>query len=200
VSDFLQFVFSIEQAHFSASLLVFIGMLAMQMAGVLGDVSGIEVGSAESEFQSSVGKGAPLFVLLMPFLAIFGCSGIVISWVVRNTSPMHLILQISLSTFLAWSLALFCARQLGSLVAAWLPGVESYHVNKHSLVGQQGKVISATMESNHVSRFTVSHATAGHLTLKGRLSSCQSEVQHDSLVVITEYDKHSDIFLCESVD
>jgi len=199
MEEFISFIGQYENLLFTVSLMVFAGLLCLQLFGLAGDVLGGEIGldSASGDIDGgSGGAKLSLICLLMPFFASFGLLGLLSNWLIPTIADVGVgvkaIISVVVSGLLSWEFARKVAGYLGTL----LPPVESYGLSHAKLSGCIGKVVSETMNVDKTARISVTDHRGTTYTLRGQLLEGHGEISHGEPIRVIEHDANSDMCFC----
>ncbi len=148
VSEF-EFLLVWENCLFSISLVLFFGILLLQVIGI-GD-SWIDGLGLDFDFLGGGVKIGVLSFFIMPFLGVFAVSGMTATHLMRE----HALINPASTRFcLGLLVAIVCSVQISmwvhKLATRFFRDVESHGFEEESLVGRCGKVIAASDNKNSV--------------------------------------------------
>jgi len=200
-----------ENMLFTASLFVFLGLLALMSTGLGGDGGdvGVDAGVDGGDVGGDVGGdadpasvsdgGYPIMCFLMPFFGFFGILGVLSNSVLPGFLDVPVLqkagISIALSGIISWQVSGKIARAIARVV----PSVKSYGLSTVDLAGSIGSVIGAKMDSETFVRFSATDENDNIHTLQGQMLAGHGEVLHGGVVKIVKHDAASDVCFCVPV-
>ena len=192
MADFFAFFSQSENLHFTGSLIIFVGLMALLMLGFVGD--GIDVDLDLDVADAS--PGFPLICFLLPFFGFFGSLGLVSNWLLTDaldaTGFQKTVIASLISAVVSYQLSIKFAR----LVANLLPSVESYGLSNTDVAGCLAEILGEKMDSSKTVRISVTDSLDNMHTLRGQLVTGYDDVEHGGIVRIIKHDEESDICFC----
>jgi hypothetical protein len=204
MSEFFEHFVQFENVLFSTSLLIFAGLLGLQLLGLFGDavVDGFDgnpnLTAGDVDGAADAAK-FPLVFMLMPFFLSFGLLGLLSNWMLPRFLHIGtgyiMLISVGASGLFSWEFSKLVAGSIGQL----LPSVESYGLSGADLTGCLGKVVSARLGQQEPARISVTDARGGNYTLQGQLIEGHPEVSRGELIRVVGHDASSNVCFCEPV-
>jgi hypothetical protein len=213
MAEFLELFVQPENMLFTASLFVFFGLMGLMSMGLGGDGgdagvdAGVDVGvdvgdvgdvdvTVDADSGNASDGGYPIMCFLMPFFGFFGILGVLSNSVLPGFLDVPVLqkagISIALSGIISWQVSGKIARS----IASFLPSVKSYGLSTVDLAGSLGSVIGEKMDSNTITRISVTDSRDNIYKLRGQMLAGHAEVLHGGMVKIVKHDAASDICFC----
>jgi hypothetical protein len=199
--EFLEVFAQSENLHFTGSLMIFVGLMALLMLGFVGD--GVDV-DFELELDMDVDvadtmAGYPLICFLLPFFGFFGSLGLVSNWLLTDALDVTVTQKTVISTLLSAAVSYQLSNRFARLVGKLLPAVESYGLSNTDVAGCLAEILGEKMDSSKTVRISVTDTLDNMHTLRGQLMTGYDDVEHGGIVRIIKHDEESDICFCVPV-
>lgn len=200
--ELFQMLTASENLLFLTSLLVFCGLLSLQLMGFIADGVGGDLFDLDMDVDvdGDVGMGDlahfPVITLLMLFSGSFGILGILSNLLLDDFFDLGIGSRVVVSILLSGVISMAVSRVTARTVGSWLPTVETHGIDGTDLNGCVATVISETMTTEILGRISVTDKKAGNYKLRGQLLEGHSDVANGGLVVVVRHDQNSDICFC----
>ena len=177
-----------ENILFTISLVLFLGILALQVIG-LGD-SWIDGLGLDFDFLGGGAKVGVLSFFIMPFLGVFGMSGMTANYLMQenalvNSASSRFCLSLIVAIVISVQLSLWVHK----LASRFLRDVESHAFDEELLVGSCGKVIAVPENNNNTAVISVAGPSFGSGKISVLLDETIAEVKPGDELQILSFDK-----------
>lgn len=203
MADFFGLFIQPENMLFTASLLVFVGLLAMLMLGFGLDGGDLDVDldinetGSDGRRSDDAGSGYPLICFLLPFLGCFGILGVLSNWLLTDALNVTVTQKAIISSLISGVVSYQLSGRLARMIASALPSVESYGLSNTDLTGCLAEVLGEKMDSSKTVRIAVTDTLNNMHTLRGQLVDGYDDVEHGGIVRVIKHDEEADICFCE---
>jgi hypothetical protein len=195
MADFFVVFLQSENLHFTGSLMIFVGLMALLMLGFVGD--GIDVDLDLDVADASA--GFPLICFLLPFFGFFGLLGLVSNWLLTDVLDVTVTQKTVISSLISGVVSYQLSIRFSRLVGKLLPAVESYGLSNTDVAGCLAEILGEKMDSRKTVRISVTDTLDNMHTLRGQLMTGYDDVEHGEIVRIIKHDEESDICFCVPV-
>lgn len=195
---FLEVFAQNENLHFTGSLMIFVGLMALLMLGFAGDGADVDF-ELELDLDVDVAdttSGAPLICFLLPFFGFFGALGLVSNSLLTDILDVTVTQKSVISSLLSAAVSYQLSIRFARFVAKLLPAVESYGLSNTDVAGCIAEVLGEKMNSSNTVRISVTDTLDNMHTLRGQLMTGYDDVEHGGIVRIIKHDEESDICFC----
>jgi len=202
MAEFFEMFVQAENMLFTASLLVFVGLLAMLMLGFGLDGGDLDVDldinetGPDGRRSDDAGSGYPLICFLLPFLGSFGILGVLSNWLLTDALNVTVTQKAIISSLLSGVVSYQLSGRLARMISSALPSVESYGLSNTHLAGCLAEVLGEKIGSSNTVRISVTDMRKNTFTLRGQMLPGHGEVLNGGLVKIVKHDADVDVCFC----